>query len=148
MIRVVLADDEPVVRFGVKAVLGTAGEVVDTGRAHSLFSPAQAKRLWLRDRHCTYPGCDTPASWCDAHHLIHWADGGRSDLSNAALLCPRHHTTVHTQRHHGRLTRDPDGTEHVTWDRTPGAYDTALEHLAPDCDHDLDRASGETRHRD
>ncbi|HEX7306156.1 response regulator transcription factor [Lentzea sp.] len=27
MIRVVLADDEPVVRFGVKAVLGTAGDI-------------------------------------------------------------------------------------------------------------------------
>ncbi|MEO7753356.1 MAG: HNH endonuclease [Terracoccus sp.] len=36
-----------------------------------------------------------PATWCDAHHLTHWARGGPSSLRNAALLCPRHHTRVH-----------------------------------------------------
>lgn len=145
----------------IPTVLGTAGQVVDLGRAHRLFTPAQTKRLWLRDRHCTYPGCDAPASWCDAHHLVHWADGGPTDLSNAALLCPRHHTVVHSERHHGWLERDPDGTEHVVWDRTRGAYDLALERtrsgshrvepgtdLYPDLYPDLDRASGDdTRHR-
>ncbi|WP_237566073.1 HNH endonuclease [Ornithinimicrobium cerasi] len=36
-----------------------------------------------------------PATWCEAHHVVPWAQGGRSDLSNYALLCPRHHTWVH-----------------------------------------------------
>jgi hypothetical protein len=120
-------------------VLGTAGQVVDLGRAQRLFTPAQTKRLWLRDRHCTYPGCDAPAAWCEAHHLIHWADGGSTDLGNAALLCPRHHTSVHTQRHHGWLQREPDGTEHIVWDRTHGSYDAALTRL----DAGLDRVAGE-----
>ncbi|MFW5471044.1 HNH endonuclease, partial [Knoellia sp. CPCC 206435] len=94
-----------------------------------------------------------PASWCDAHHLIHWADGGPSDLSNAALLCPRHHTTVHSQRFHGWVAADSDGRSHVVWDRTRGAYDTALEGVDSgtnlNSDLHLDRASGDdgTHHR-
>ena len=48
--------------------------------------------LWRRDRVCTYPGCTAPAAWSKAHHVIHWADGGLSDVDNAALLCQRHHT--------------------------------------------------------
>ena len=81
----------------IPVVLGGAGEVLDLGRAVRLFTAAQTRRLWLRDRHCTYPGCGMPPQWCDAHHLGHWADGGPSDLANAALLCERHHTIVHTR---------------------------------------------------
>ncbi|WP_404386731.1 HNH endonuclease [Knoellia locipacati] len=115
----------------IPAVLNSCGEVVDLGRAERLFTPAQIKRLWLRDRHCTYPGCDAPAAWTDAHHLIHWADDGPSDLSNAALLCQRHHTTVHSRRLHGHVTIDDDGRQRVTWDLTRGSYDTALTHPDP-----------------
>ena len=71
----------------IPTVLGSDGEVLDLGQQVRLFTAAQTRRLWLRDRHCTYPGCDMPGQWCDAHHLVHWADGGPSDLSNAALLC-------------------------------------------------------------
>ncbi|KGN40248.1 HNH endonuclease [Knoellia aerolata DSM 18566] len=142
-----LATPETVRRWACDAtiiptVLGSRGEVVDLGRAERWFTPAQIKRLWLRDRHCTYPGCDAPASWCDAHHLVHWADGGATDITNAALLCQRHHTAVHTQRFHGWLDRDHHGGEQVVWDRTRGAYDHALARL----DSGLDRASGDDTH--
>ena len=67
------------------------------------FTPAQTKRLWLRDGGCTYPGCGMPPHWTDAHHLVHWADFGPSDLDNAALLCERHHTVVHSGRFAGEV---------------------------------------------
>ena len=70
-----------------------------------------------------------PAQWADAHHLIHWADGGPSDLSNAALLCERHHTVVHTRRYAGRLVEDEGGSR-VEWDRRVGSYDELLAGLA------------------
>ena len=89
------------------------------------MTAAQSKRLWLRDQHCTYPGCDMPAHWSDAHHLVHWADGGATDLSNAALLCERHHTVVHTRRYAGVLVEDDTGTR-VEWDRTVDSYDRLL----------------------
>ncbi|MBA3552997.1 MAG: HNH endonuclease, partial [Actinobacteria bacterium] len=49
----------------------------------------------LRDRHCRFPGCDRPHTWCDSHHVIHWADGGPTALPNLVLLCRRHHRMVH-----------------------------------------------------
>ena len=36
-----------------------------------------------------------PPTWCDAHHVLPWQHGGDTCVSNGALLCPRHHTTVH-----------------------------------------------------
>lgn len=72
-------------------VLSCESEVVDMGRLKRLFTAGQIRRLWLRDRHCSYPGCDVPGQWCDAHHLVHWVDGGTTDLENAGLLCERHH---------------------------------------------------------
>ncbi len=105
----------------VPAVLGSDSDVLDLGRQVRLFTSAQSRAMWMRDAQCTFPGCDTPAFWCDAHHLVHWADGGRSDLDNAALLCGRHHTVVHRDRLAGHVTGDG-----VRWDRAPGSYERAL----------------------
>ncbi len=109
----------------IPTVLGSAGEVVDLGCSVRLFTPAQVRRLWLRDRGCSFPGCGMPAHWTDAHHLVHWADGGPTNLTNAALLCQRHHTVVHQRRLAGRVTDDT-----VVWDLVTGSYDHALATLA------------------
>jgi hypothetical protein len=110
----------------VPAVLGSQGEVLEQGRSERLFNRAQIRHLWLRDGHCTFPGCTKPATWCDAHHLVHWADGGPTDTDHGALLCQAHHTVVHTNRHAGRVVDGPSGP-FVRWDLTPGSYDTLLE---------------------
>lgn len=81
----------------IPMVLGGPSEIVDQGRRKRLVTPAQRIRLAARDGGCTIPGCTVPATWCDAHHIVAWANDGRSDLSNYALLCPRHHTWVHEQ---------------------------------------------------
>jgi hypothetical protein len=94
----------------IPMVLGSSGEVLDQGRRRRLVTPAQRVRLAVRDRGCTIPGCTVPATWCDAHHVIPWSHGGRSDLSNYALLCPRHHTWVHDRGHTATIT-----TAGVTW---------------------------------
>jgi hypothetical protein len=51
-----------------------------------------------------------------AHHLVHWADGGPTDLDNLVLLCHAHHTLLHeggwgTSGHPARELRfhDPGG---------------------------------------
>lgn len=82
----------------VPMVLGGPSEIVDQGVRTRLVTPGQRLRLAARDQGCTVPGCSVPATWCDAHHVVPWARGGRSDLSNYALLCPRHHTWVHDRR--------------------------------------------------
>src|SRR3954447_13952570 len=79
----------------IPAVLGGRSELLDLGRTVRLVTPKLFLALCLRDRGCTFPGCSRPPSWCDAHHGVHWCDGGPTDLANLALLCPRHHTIVH-----------------------------------------------------
>jgi hypothetical protein len=91
-----------------------------------LFTRGQRRALWSRDQSCTYPGCDVPAGWAKAHHVIHWADGGPSDLANAALLCQRHHTLVHDRRFIATVHPPDEHGRSVTWDLTPGSYDRDL----------------------
>ena len=91
----------------VPVVLGGTSEVLDLGRARRLFTAAQRRALGVRDGHCRAEGCDIPAAWCEAHHLIPWSEGGKTDLDNAILLCCHHHHRAHDDRYlHDRL---PDG---------------------------------------
>ncbi len=114
----------------VPHVLGTAGEDLDLGMVVRLFTRAQRRRLMRRDRGCTYPGCTAPAAWCKAHHVIHWADGGPSDIDNAAFLCQRHHGFVHQRGLIATVRTTPDHAgRYVVWDLTPGGYDRHLERL-------------------
>lgn len=114
----------------IPVVLGGGAEILDWGHSRRLFTPAQTKRLWLRDGGCTYPGCDAPPQWCDAHHLVHWADFGPSNLGNAALLCAHHHQLVHRRRLAGTLASDGGNTARVEWDLAPGSYDHLLARRA------------------
>ncbi|HMM93535.1 DUF222 domain-containing protein [Phycicoccus sp.] len=116
----------------VPQLLGLRGEPLVLGRAARLFTRGQRRHLWLRDRGCTFPGCTAPASWCEAHHVRHWAEGGATDASNAALLCPRHHTTVHRRRLFAEVRQHPDDRgRHVVWDLTTGSYDRIVGPAPP-----------------
>jgi hypothetical protein len=70
-------------------------EPLDVGRKTEAVPAAIRRALIIRDRHCRFPGCDRPQHWCDAHHVIHWADGGPTAMHNLMLLCRRHHRAVH-----------------------------------------------------
>jgi hypothetical protein len=94
----------------IPAVLGAVGEVLDVGRTQRLVTAAIWKALVLRDRHCRFPGCRRQPLACDAHHLVHWADGGSTSLDNLVLLCRGHHTLLHATPWQVRLdpvTRRP-----------------------------------------
>jgi hypothetical protein len=88
-------------------VLGGAPTMpLDLGRSTRVVSPAQRNALAVRDRGCVFPGCSRPVSWCEAHHLWHWLDGGPTDLPNLALVCRAHHRAIHDGG--WRLIRGPD----------------------------------------
>jgi hypothetical protein len=78
-----------------RILLDSDSTVIDVGRAKRVVSGPQSKALRVRDGGCVWPGCDRPASWTSAHHLVHWIHGGSTDLSNLASLCYRHHLLVH-----------------------------------------------------
>ena len=72
-----------------------ASEPLDVGRRTPVVPSGMRRALVLRDGGCRFPGCGRPQSWCDAHHIKHWADGGSTALSNLVLLCRPHHRAVH-----------------------------------------------------
>jgi hypothetical protein len=47
-----------------------------------------------------------PAEFHDAHHLQHWADGGKHVMDNLVLLCRRHHRKVHEEGWRLGITAD------------------------------------------
>jgi HNH endonuclease len=55
-------------------------------------------------RTCRFPGCDQRRS-LPAHHVEHWARGGRTKLANLVQLCRHHHRLVHEGVH--TLERGP-----------------------------------------
>ena len=113
----------------IPTVLGTDTQTLDHGRTVRLFTRAQRRAIWRRDKTCTYPGCGAPGAWTRVHHVHHWADGGPTNLDNAALLCQRHHTRVHDKRLWAHISPTPDDAgSYVTWDLTPGSYDHHLAH--------------------
>ena len=64
---------------------GALGQVLDVGRRTRTVTAPLWAALVVRDRHCAFPGCDTPTSRCDAHHIRLWADGGPTTLTNPTL---------------------------------------------------------------
>ena len=78
-----------------RVLLDQESLVIDVGRAKRVVSAPVRRALNARDRHCTWPACDRPASWSAAHHVVHWTHGGKTDLDNLVLLCHRHHWMVH-----------------------------------------------------
>jgi hypothetical protein len=83
----------------VPVVLGGKSEILDFGRTRRLYSPAQHKAMRFRDRQCRAEGCSIPATWCEAHHLIPWLQGGKTDIDDGILLCSHHHHRAHDPRY-------------------------------------------------
>jgi Domain of unknown function (DUF222) len=98
-----LACDSSVTRI----LLGSDSMVIDVGRAKRTISGPARKALNVRDRGCTWPGCERPASWTSTHHIDHWLHGGSNAPPNLTLLCYRHHWMVHEGN--WQIVRGDDG---------------------------------------
>ncbi|GAA1639461.1 hypothetical protein GCM10009744_31190 [Kribbella alba] len=82
----------------VPIVLGSDSEPLDVGKEERFVNRAMRRALNFRDRGCVV--CGAPPIQCDAHHLIHWIDGGPTAMWNLVLLCRAHHIQIH----HGHWT--------------------------------------------
>src|SRR5690606_9393880 len=55
----------------------TTGEAIELGRTARLPNAALRRKLELEQPGgCAWRGCSRPIQWTEAHHLVHWADGG------------------------------------------------------------------------
>ena len=70
------------------------GNLLNLGRKHRVVSPQLKRALLARDKCCTYPSC-SHEQFLEAHHVMHWADGGETSLDNTRLICNRHHRLLH-----------------------------------------------------
>lgn len=78
----------------VEVVEDTQGTPLSVGRKTRSI-PASLKRALLRrDEHCVFPGCENGV-FLEGHHIVHWAQGGETALSNLMSLCGHHHRFVH-----------------------------------------------------
>jgi len=89
------------------------GQVLDVGRKTRTVPPSIRRALNFRDQGCRFPGCGVRV--CDAHHVEHWADGGKTSLDNLVLLCRRHHTAVHEEGFRVELSPGGRPTFHYPW---------------------------------
>lgn len=70
------------------------GRPLSVGRKTRSIPPALRRALRTRDGGCRFPGC-TNHRFVDAHHIQHWADGGKTELDNLVHLCTHHHRLLH-----------------------------------------------------
>jgi len=78
-----------------RVITDARSEPLEVGRKTKVVPPALRRAVAVRDGGCRFPGCGRPHTWCDAHHVRHWADGGETGLSNLVLLCRPHHRLIH-----------------------------------------------------
>ncbi len=81
------------------------GRIMEVGARTRTIPSALRRALHHRDRGCRFPGCGV--SFGQGHHIRHWAQAGPTTLSNLAMLCRRHHRTVHEEGY--QVERQPDG---------------------------------------
>jgi Domain of unknown function (DUF222)/HNH endonuclease len=108
-----LACDPPLTAL----VRGRGREVLAVGRRRRLVTQAQRRALFVLDEgRCRFPGCEA-RRFTDIHHVMHWADGGRTDLDNLVTLCSLHHRRLHE----GAFTLSVGGERGFTFCAPSGA---------------------------
>jgi Domain of unknown function DUF222./HNH endonuclease. len=109
-----------------------AGRVLGLGRLSREPSAWMLRQVRHRDRECRFPGCGTRA-FTEAHHIVFWGRGGRTDLENLVLICSFHHRLVH--EYGWSMRRGAGGT--ISWRRPDGTRYRAGPSPGSDIDEQL-----------
>ncbi len=72
------------------------GAPLKIGRESYRIPAAMRQWLRMRDGKCPFPGCSNQSLDNEADHLLAWADGGTTGISNLGQPCPKHHKLKHT----------------------------------------------------
>ncbi|QHK19051.1 DUF222 domain-containing protein [Pseudarthrobacter psychrotolerans] len=72
------------------------GAPLEIGRTSYRIPVSMRQWLRLRDGKCPFPGCTNQSLDNEADHLLSWADGGTTGISNLGQPCHKHHRLKHT----------------------------------------------------
>jgi hypothetical protein len=78
----------------LRPALTQDGKTIGVGRTRRTVPAWLHDELMRRDAGCRRDGC-TSTRWLHAHHIEHWAHGGKTDADNLVMLCGYHHREVH-----------------------------------------------------
>ncbi|MBM6589413.1 HNH endonuclease signature motif containing protein [Brevibacterium sp. RIT 803] len=87
-------------------LMGEKTKSMELATERRFATSKQLAILSSRDQGCTFPGCDTPPGWCDAHHIVPWANEGRTDVNNLTLACGSHHHLIDDSDWHTVMLKD------------------------------------------
>ena len=139
-----------------RIVTDATGAPLNLGRTARTAQPHQRRGIAIRDRgRCRTPGCGNRL--VHLPHVVHWADGGPTDIDRIVSACPRCHTMIHLglitvealgagrfryrDRHHQIMldtTRDAEDLLHH-W------LDSHTEHPPPQATHQTHRGQAHRR---
>lgn len=96
----------------ILTVDGLTGVPLHLGRSKRLASVGQRIAMFAIQGVCSWAGCTTSMSECEAHHIISWLRYGNTDIENPTGLCPTHHRCNNDHRdgsfNKGYMDYDPD----------------------------------------
>ena len=72
------------------------GAPLEIGRTSYRIPAAMRQWLRLRDGKCSFPGCSNQSLDNEADHILAWADGGTTGITNLGQPCPKHHRLKHS----------------------------------------------------
>ena len=127
------------------------GQPIGAGRSTRTINRRLRRALEHRDPTCAIPGC-TATRGLHAHHIVHWEDGGPTELHNLVLLCPYHHRahhkgdiTISGPANHLTVTdNDGEPLEHRIAGSSTHQTSTRRSHPAPDPSANAPTGSGTT----
>jgi HNH endonuclease/Domain of unknown function (DUF222) len=102
----------------IQALFERGGRPVNLGRTARVVPPKIAALIVDRDRMCRNPLCSATKG-LEAHHVVHWTDGGPTNTCNLGALCRHCHRAHHAGKFSivgnadnpdGLIFRRPDGT--------------------------------------
>jgi hypothetical protein len=76
------------------AIDDPSGVTIGIGRVSRQIPAWLRRTMNERDGGCRFPSCSR-TRWTHGHHLVHWANGGPTNLDNLITLCGFHHRLIH-----------------------------------------------------